>query len=164
MLSIVRRGSIFDSECETLVCPVNCVGIMGKGLALSFKMLFPNMFRYYKSLCTSNILKAGKPAPFIRSDKPNILLFPTKNHWKDPSNLEWITLGLKKLSKPYPEWHTGFNIDSKRKSEYFFLKSVAFPALGCGCGGLSWDVVKPVMLNYLRPAKVDIEIYAPYGR
>jgi len=163
MLSIIYGSSIFNSECKTLVCPVNCVGVMGKGLALSFKLVFP-VFKWYKTLCNSEMLDVGNPVLYVQSDKPNILLFPTKYHWKDPSRLMWIIKGLENLFNPYPKGKVGFDVDSRKRPEYSFLKSVAFPALGCGCGGLSWEFVRPIMFNYLRPAKSNIEIYAPYGR
>ena len=141
-------SNIFNSRTETLVNTINCVGIMGKGLAKEFKKHFPEMFEDYKKRCENNEIKPGHPYfwPNVSGGK-SIINFPSKNHWRDNSQLEWIETGLKDFSDKHHIWD---------------VKSVAFPALGCNNGGLDWDVVKPMMIFYLEKlGDIDIEIYPP---
>ena len=144
-------SNIFDSECIYLVNPVNCVGVMGAGLALEFRKRYPQMYEEYKDLCGRGRFGIGE----IQIVKVNpsghkyIINFPTKRHWNEPSQLNYIEIGLKRL---LPDLMTGS------------INSIAFPALGCGLGGLDWEnEVKPLMLRYLEkvPDYVRIEIYPP---
>lgn len=148
------KTSIFDSKAPTLANPVNCVGIMGKGLALEFKKRYPNMFADYQSLCRRGELKIGRPCLWrpLDSSKPNILLFPTKNHWREQSRLEDIEAGLLYLKTKYREW----NIDD-----------LALPLLGAGLGGLPANNVFRSIFNKLccrdssgnPPVNFSIEIF-----
>lgn len=139
-------GNIFDSECEALVNPVNCVGVMGAGLAKQFKDRFPWMFTEYVFHC--------KCSPFEPGDvtyhwKDNIYIFnlATKDHWKDPSQLLWISYGLTNLADLIEE------LD---------IKSIAIPALGAGLGGLNWNDVKPMIEEFASNLPdVLIEVYPP---
>ena len=145
---ILKNGSIFDSTADCLVNPVNCVGVMGKGLALEFKHRFPPMFQLYKNVCTEGKLTPGKVA-FWRSSVdaslPMICLFPTKNHWRDKSTLSLIETGLHAFVKYSPK------LD---------IKSVAFPKIGCGLGGLDFQLqVYPLMVQYLSDLPMTVEIY-----
>lgn len=151
-------GDIFDSECQTLVCPVNCVGVMGRGLAVEFRKRFPDVYEEYKQLCSVRRLSVGNiyfveiPDPHNERILQNkkILLFPTKYHWKDKSNIEDIENGLKMLLCLY------------YKEKYKFKhESLAVPALGCGLGGLEWKQVRFIMIEYLSQLDIPVEIYEP---
>lgn len=135
------EGTVFNTDADVLVNAVNCFGIMGSGIALEFKLRYPDMFLEYMDMCKRNEYKVGKPCLHIGKDK-QILNFPTKNHWKTPSKIEWIEEGLKYFSYNY------------RKAG---IKSIAFPKLGCGNGELKWEEVKPLMEKYLLNL-VDIQI------
>src|SRR5579859_6919210 len=87
------KGDIFKSKAQTIVNPVNCEGYMGKGLALAFKERYPDMFVVYQTECRTGKLRIGKPTLYSNST-PWILNFPTMNHWRDPSKLEYIEEGL----------------------------------------------------------------------
>ncbi len=141
-------GDFFESSAATLVNAVNCVGVMGKGIALVFKERYPDMFKEYRLLCQKNMLKCGVPYYYSDSDGNSILNFPTKKHWRSPSELSYIAEGL--------DWF----VDNYKKLK---ITSIAFPALGCGNGGLSWNVVGVLMYSKLKDLPIDIEIYAPFG-
>jgi O-acetyl-ADP-ribose deacetylase (regulator of RNase III) len=121
-----RQGDIFASGCESLVSPVNCVGKMGKGLALEFRRRFPKMFLDYKRACDSGRLKPGLMHVWS-DDKVQVINFPTKDHYRDPSRLSYITSGLDDLIRVVEERN---------------IRSLALPALGCGLGGLNWYHVR----------------------
>ena len=125
MLKLIENGDIFSSECEYLVNPVNTMGVMGKGLALSFKNKFPNNFEKYKKYCQSGDLTVGKLLITSENNK-KIINFPTKIHWKDNSKMKFIEDGLEKLK---------FAIKKRN------IKSIAMPKIGCGLGGLDWNNV-----------------------
>ena len=136
-------GDIFTSPAQTIVNTVNTVGVMGKGIALEFKKRYPSMFESYKSACEKNRLKTGSLMLFYEADHW-VLNFPTKEHWRSPSRLEYIEQGLIKFTNIYVEYG---------------ITSIAFPKLGCGNGDLSWDDVKPLMEKYLKDLPIDIYIY-----
>jgi len=137
------RGNIFESSAQIITNTVNCVGVMGAGLALEFKNKFPEMFNDYKTRCQKNEVVAGKPYLW-ENDKVQILNFPTKRHWQDKSLLNDIEDGLRYLATQYQEMG---------------IQSLALPPLGCGLGGLSWDDdVKPLIEKYLGSLS-DLEIY-----
>ncbi len=141
------EGNIFDSPAQVIVNTVNTVGVMGKGLALTFKNKYPKMFDDYKTVCEKRALKTGKLMLFYFPDHW-VLLFPTKEHWRNPSKLKYIEDGLVKFVNSYAE-----------KS----ITSIAFPKLGCGNGELSWDDVRPIMEKHLKPLPIDIYIYTGPG-
>ncbi len=145
---IIKIGNIFDTKCDAIVNTVNCVGVMGKGIALEFKKRFPYMFDEYVHKCKSGTLKPGTPYFYEDLLGTKILVFPTKEHWRSPSKLSYIIDGLNWFVDHYKE----YNIDS-----------IAFPPLGCGNGGLSWSVVGPIMYQKLNKLPIQIEIYAPFG-
>ena len=134
---------IFKSDAEALVNTVNCVGIMGKGLAKEFKKRYPEMFKDYRKKCENNQIKVGKLDLFKTLDHL-IINFPTKIHWKHHSRLEWIEAGLQYFEKNYKKWK---------------IESVAFPQLGTSHGKLEWNAVKPLMEQYLDPLEIIVEIY-----
>jgi O-acetyl-ADP-ribose deacetylase (regulator of RNase III) len=136
------QGDIFQSPAQVLTNTVNCVGVMGKGVALEFKKRYTGLFESYKALCDKQAVAPGKPYLW-ENDRVQVLNFPTKRHWKDDSRLDDIEAGLKYLSENY----ASMGIDS-----------LAMPALGCGNGGLNWNDVKPLIDKYLG-ALVDLDVY-----
>lgn len=144
----ILLGNIFDSKCSTLVNTVNCVGVMGKGIALDFKKKYPSMFDEYQKLCKDGRIKPGQPYLYRDLTGISIINFPTKDNWRSPSKFSYITKGLKWFRQSYRE---------------LGITSIAFPPLGCGNGGLSWDDIGPEMYRALKDLPIEIEIYAPYG-
>jgi O-acetyl-ADP-ribose deacetylase (regulator of RNase III) len=144
----VLVGDLFSSKAQTLVNTVNCVGVMGKGVALEFKKRFPEMFDDYEKRCRRHEVKLGRPYLFKRLVPPWILNFPTKDHWRSVASLEAIVDGLKFLIQHYKEWG---------------ITSMAVPPLGCGQGQLEWRVVGPTLFRYLQKMDIPVELYAPYG-
>ena len=145
---IIRIGNIFDSMAETLVNTVNCVGVMGKGIALEFKNRYPGMYETYVDLCKNKQLQPGIPYYYSDLLGNSILLFPTKDHWRSPSKMSYVEDGLDWFRDHYQE---------------LGITSIAFPPLGCGNGGLDWFDVGPLMVKKLQDLPIEIEIYAPYG-
>ena len=138
------NGNIFESSCQTIVNTVNCEGVMGRGLALQFKLRYPEMFKSYENLCKIKQLQPGV-LQLWKNSKPWILNFPTKKYWKFPSKISFIEFGLQKFSEGYI------------KNE---ITSIAFPELGSSLGGLDWNIVKQIMYKYLLPLKnLEVEIY-----
>lgn len=144
----VKIGNLFESKCNTIVNAVNCVGVMGKGIALEFKKQYPAMFRDYANKCSLGEVKPGTPYVYEDASGVKILNFPTKDHWRSPSRLSYVVDGLDWFTEHYQEYR---------------IESIAFPALGCGNGGLAWDVVGPIMYQKLKDLPIEIEIYAPFG-
>jgi len=142
----VRQGNLFDSRAQTLVNAVNCVGIMGKGIAAAFKKKFPAMFADYAARCKRGELKLGEPYLFRDPSGICILNFPTKGHWRSSSRLIDIETGLAHVVANY---------------QALGITSIAFPALGCGAGGLEWADVQALMEAILRDLEIPVEIYAP---
>lgn len=148
----VIQGNIFNTHCQTIVNTVNCVGVMGKGIALVFKLRYPKMFPIYQDYCNRGLIEIGKLWLYKPEDtnQPWVLNFPTKNHWKFPSEYSYIEQGLKKFVETY-----------KEKG----ITSIAFPLLGTNNGGLDKDVVLRMMIRHLEPCDIPIEIYEydPYA-
>jgi len=137
-------GSIWASPAQTLVNTVNVVGAMGKGISLEFKRKYPEMYHRYRDLCEAKKLKVGSLWLYKAKDR-YILNFPTKNHWRHPSKLEYIKTGLKKFVGCY---------------EQMGITSISFPQLGTGHGGLDWETqVRPVMEKYLRVLTIPVYIH-----
>jgi len=162
-----HQGDLFKSNCQTLVCTVNCEGVMGKGIALEFKKNFPRMFIRYKDAClySKTQLKYGGDLWLFRypdleqftlwtstengnmlitGRQSRILCFATKEKWRNPSKMEWIERGLQEFVAKYKEWG---------------ITSIAFPKLGCSNGGLDWNKVRPLMEKYLGDLDIPVEIY-----
>lgn len=145
---VVKIGNIFESTQKVLVNTVNCVGVMGKGIAQIFKKNYPAMFEQYKVMCDHKKIVPGILYPYYENDEVKVLNFPTKQHWRSPSKLEYIIQGLDWFVENYEELK---------------ITSIAFPPLGCGNGGLEWSSVGPIMYQKLKELPIDIEIYAPFG-
>jgi len=141
---IYTRTNIFESNAQILVNTVNTVGVMGKGLAKEFKRIYPDMFNSYQQYCDNKQFTIGKLQIFKTQNKW-VLNFPTKENWRNASKIEYIEDGLKKFVAQY---------------EIQGIKSISFPMLGCGNGGLDWEtVVKPLMQKYLEHLPIDIFIH-----
>lgn len=125
----LKTGDILQANVEALVNPVNCLGVMGRGLALQFKLAFPENFAVYAAACRSGDVRPGHMLVFETGSttKPKYIInFPTKRHWRDLSRLEDIEAGLAAL---------------RDEIERRCIRSIAVPALGTGLGGLPWDEV-----------------------
>src|SRR5713226_3108866 len=143
-----KTGDLFSSQAQTLVNTVNCVGVMGKGVALGFKERYPRMFEEYARLCQLGRVHLGMPYLYKELTGPWILNFPTKDNWRSVSRLVDITAGLDYLEQHYREWE---------------IESLAVPPLGCGNGGLEWRVVGPTLYRHLASLEIPVLLYAPFG-
>jgi len=135
----ITRGNILKAEADALVNTVNCVGYMGKGIALQFKKAFPENFKAYARACKAEEVRPGKMFVYETGSMlppKYILNFPTKRHWRGKSRLEDIEAGLQALVE-----------EVERRG----VSSVAVPALGCGLGGLEWSVVRPMIEEAFAP-------------
>ena len=144
----VKTGDLLESDAQTLVNTVNCVGVMGKGIALQFKNAYPEMFADYQRRCRAGEVRLGRPYLFKPLVGKNIINFPTKDHWRSLARLEDIIQGLRHLYRHYEEWG---------------ITSLAMPPLGCGNGQLEWKVVGPVLYGILEHFAIPVELYAPEG-
>jgi O-acetyl-ADP-ribose deacetylase (regulator of RNase III) len=133
-MSIERgQGNLLTAQVDALVNTVNTVGVMGKGLALQFKNAFPENFASYERACKAGEVVTGRMHVVRRLAAPRFIInFPTKQHWRQPSKLEYVRDGLRDL---------GTQIRT------LGIASIAVPPLGCGNGGLDWDDVKPLILD-----------------
>lgn len=157
-----KTGDIFAEDVKALVAPVNCVGVMGRGLALQFKREFPDNFKKYSKKCKGEEIRPGNMFVFETSSNRQlglvpetqpgpeyIINFPTKRDWRGKSRMEDIESGLEALVE---------EIDERR------IRSIAIPALGCGLGGLPWRKVRELMDAKLKPlaeAGVQIVVFEP---
>ena len=145
-----KQGDLFQDRSQALVNPVNCVGVMGKGIALQFKEKFPDNFREYAQACWRNRVQPGGMLVFD-TYRPQahryIINFPTKRHWRDSSRIEDIEAGTIALAR---------EIRDRR------ITSIAIPALGSGLGGLDWKRVRAILESGLQGLEdVTITIYEP---
>lgn len=145
---IFVQKKLFDSSMQTFTNTINTVGVMGAGIAKQFKARFPDMFEDYKQKCERQEVQTGQPYLWKPADAETawVLNFPTKQHWRGKSEIQWIEEGLDYLLQHYREWN---------------IQSLAVPALGCSLGGLKWEQVKPVMEHYLSQMDIPVEIYEP---
>lgn len=146
---IEKQGNIVNDTADVLVCTTNCVGVMGKGIALAFKNKWPSILKPYQQDCLHDLLQPGSCKFYQIPEKTLFrrrewVAFCTKNHWNAPSRYEWIATGLKNL---YLE------LEKRNRNE-----TVAIPRLGCGNGGLDWKEVKPMMYDILEVLP-DVRIY-----
>lgn len=146
------KGNLLEADVEALVNTVNTVGVMGKGIALQFKQAFPDNFKEYEKACRAKTVKIGEmfivPTGSMFNPK-YIINFPTKQHWRGKSKMEYIISGLKALVE-----------DVKRLG----IRSIAIPPLGCGNGGLQWDEVRPkIEQAFAELSDVRVLVYIPVG-
>jgi O-acetyl-ADP-ribose deacetylase (regulator of RNase III) len=153
-IEYIKNGDLFESGCEALVNPVNCVGVMGAGLALEFKKRFPAYFEDYSWACRHHWLGVGYVTYYFlgKTRCPKLIIsFPTKDHWRDKSELWFIKKGLANLS---------YDLSFMMLAEP--IKSVAVPALGCGLGGLAWCEIKPLMEQaFSQCPDILFKVYEP---
>jgi O-acetyl-ADP-ribose deacetylase (regulator of RNase III) len=147
MIRLVR-GNLFESGAEALVNTVNCVGVMGKGIAYQFKRAYPAMHDDYLRKCKAGKVRLGEVTGFREGGKL-IVNFPTKGHWRASSQIGDIRTGLAALQT--------FLIKEN-------VRSVAMPPLGCGNGGLAWTEVRSAIEEELASLDLDVELYEPIGR
>lgn len=150
MIQYFEDRNIFESTADALVNPVNTRGFMGKGLALEFSKRFPECVGPYKKACEEGNLVIGKLVlvkgvkPLVMGSRgPAIILFPTKDHWRGKSRLEWIDAGLQDLKTRFRRWK---------------LESVGMPPIGCGLGGLEWDKVRSLIERQFANESLRIEV------
>ncbi len=139
----ILTGNIFTTKCTTIVNTVNCVGVMGAGIAYECRLRYPEMYEKYQALCKNNLLQIGTLWIYKASDK-NILNFPTKTDWKQPSRIEYLEKGLQKF------------VDTYKEKE---ITSIAFPLLGASHGGLTQEQSLSTMQRYLSQCDIEIEIW-----
>lgn len=143
-----KNGNIFNTECEVIVNTINCVGFMGAGIAYEFKLKFPDMYDKYKEFCDDGSIDIGKLWIYKTNKQvgfKKVLNFPTKKHYKFPSKIEYLRLGLDKFIRSYKSLN---------------IKSIAFPLLGADKGGLDQDLVIKVMKEYLEKVDILVEIWS----
>ena len=147
-----KQGNLLKADVEALVNTVNCVGVMGKGIALQFKQAFPDNYTEYRKACRAESVKPGEMfiTPTGNLFNPKFIInFPTKRHWKGKTRIKDIEDGLKTLT------------DEVRK---LGIKSIAIPPLGCGNGGLNWKDVHPMIESaFSNLPELCVELYPPKG-
>lgn len=145
-----KSGNILEQGTEALVNTVNCVGVMGRGIALQFREAYPENYKQYKAACKRNEVVPGRMLVFemnMLMGHRLIINFPTKRHWREKSRIEDIVSGLKDLVAVLRRYQ---------------IRSVAIPPLGCGLGGLNWDVVRPMIENALNELPdVNVFLFEP---
>jgi O-acetyl-ADP-ribose deacetylase (regulator of RNase III) len=143
-------GNILEADAEALVNTVNCVGVMGRGVALQFKRAYPENFRAYEQACAANDVRPGRMFIFATGRMVNpryVINFPTKRHWKAKSRIADIDVGLQALVAEVTR---------------LGIKSIALPPLGCGNGGLDWAEVEPKIKDaFAASPEVTVLLYAP---
>lgn len=143
-------GDILESKAPIIVVPVNCKGVMGKGLALQAKQKWPKMFEIYKSFCEGACpsypdgLEPGGVVCIQQEPNRYIACLATKDDWRNPSKLEWVETGLKQLVV---------------LSMQVNLCHIAIPRLGCGLGGLDWCDVKPIVHRVFENTPITVDLY-----
>lgn len=149
---IYTRGDILRDESEALVNTVNCVGVMGRGIALQFRNAYPENYKAYVKACQREEVQPGRMFLFETGELTGprtIINFPTKRHWRGKSRMEDIDAGLKAL------------VEVLREKQ---IRSIAIPPLGSGLGGLDWAQVRPRIVAALGELDdVRVSIYEPAG-
>ena len=143
------RGNLLEDDAQALVNTVNTVGVMGKGIALQFKQRFPANFVAYAQACKLGQVQTGSmfvTEPRELTGPRWVVNFPTKQHWRDPSRMEWVVDGLQDLRS--------FLVRNT-------VLSIALPALGAGLGGLPWAMVRGHIETALGALPVDVRVYEP---
>jgi len=152
----IRKGNILSIPTDAVVIPVNCVGVMGAGLAKVYADVFPDIIAPYQEMCNQKLMQPGRTQIYHKEDKPNIvpqkiihdvygevyipkrfIFFPTKNHWRFSSRYEWIKEGMQDLL-------SNFLTNERFKN----IETLIIPKIGTGRGGLNWQKVRPIILEY----------------
>jgi len=142
------KGDLLIAPVDVLVNPVNCVGVMGAGLAKQFREVYPEMFRTYQIACWEGALTIGRVQVWQTGEfRPAYgINFPTKNDWREQSKLSFIESGLVALV---------------RVLKTLPIQSVALPALGCGLGGLDYDEVRDLIYKAFQDSDLDVWLFIP---
>lgn len=146
MIIAERKGNILESECQTLVCPVNTVGVMGNGLALAFREEYPGLLVAYQRFCWAGLFARKGFFVFDVSETRKVLCLPTKRHWRYNSRIEWVDMALARVASDYAEYG---------------ITSLAIPAVGCGKGRLDWDDVYNLIKNHMNRIPLNVTVYLP---
>lgn len=147
MIIAESTGNIIHDAAQTLVCPVNTVGTLGNGLALYFKLNWPELDQPYRTACYENHFKQHGVFMFDVNEDRKILCFPTKRHWRNKSRVEWIDAALEVIARDY---------------EKLGITSLAIPAVGCGHGQLEWETVYNLIKHWLgENCKLPVTVYLP---
>lgn len=151
-IKLLQGNLLKQNDVDAIVNTVNCVGVMGKGIALQFKNKWPANFREYQAACKAHLVQPGKVLVHDSGGlaKPNFIInFPTKDHWKGKSQLSYIKEGL---------------ADLIAKIEHLGIRSIAIPPLGCGNGGLDWSEVRPLIEKAFESVpEVEVRVFEPAG-
>lgn len=151
-VTLVNGDLLKQNDVDAIVNTVNCVGVMGKGIALQFKNKWPENFRAYAAACKLGEVKVGRM--FVHDTggllKPNFIInFPTKDHWRGKSHLAFIRDGL---------------VDLAQQVRHLGITSIAVAPLGCGNGGLDWEIVRPLIeTTFAELPDVDVRLFQPQG-
>jgi len=144
------RGNLLQADAEALVNAVNCVGVMGRGIALQFRKAYPENYYAYREACKAGEILPGRMFIFrtgLAMNPKYVINFPTKRHWKDASRLEDIYAGLRALTT---------------EIDRLGIKSIAVPPLGCGNGGLNWAYVEPLIRRaFSRMPDLYVQLFLP---
>ena len=138
--------TVFDSRAQVITNTVNCLGVMGKGIAAEFKTRYPQMYEDYRTRCARKEIKPG--CPYIWQDQEQMILnFPSKDHWRGNSRLEWVEKGLAWIRDNY---------------DNYGISTLAIPPIGCGNGGLYWSDVRELVEKYLADLEyLLVIVYLP---
>lgn len=148
MIRVIQDGNIFNTTLPVLVNPVNCVGVMGKGLALQFRHRYPDVYDQYRQDCRAGRLRPGTIRAYLSCQKRVVVCLPTKRHWRDDSRLTDIAAGLDALA----DW-----------TREHPIPGIAIPPLGAGLGRLDWQDVRPHVVRYADQfPEMTTEIYEPH--
>ncbi len=149
----ITKGDLLKQDTQAIVNTVNCVGVMGKGIALQFKRKWPENFKAYAAACKSKQVVTGKmfvhDLGSLDDGKPEFIInFPTKDHWRAKSQLSYIEDGLQDLVRIVQELN---------------IESIAIPPLGCGNGGLEWSVVSKLVEESFKSIDMEVRLFSPSG-
>jgi len=148
-MNIIPNGDIFEAGTDVIVCPVNCEGVMGAGLALAFRKRCSEIVPLYRDLCQRHVIYPGMVKDTgVVCDNSVIWLAATKKEWRNPSEIAWVDSCCQNIAR----------MISNRPD----LHSIAIPALGAGLGALDWDRVKMTMIRRFLSLTCDIRVYAPH--
>ena len=151
-IKLMQGDLLKQDDVDAIVNTVNCVGVMGKGIALQFKNKWPGNFQAYQAACKAGAVRPGRMFVYDAGRLINphyIINFPTKDHWRGKSRIEFIREGL---------------VDLVENVRNLNIKSIAIPPLGCGNGGLEWKEVRPMIESAFTPlANVQVHLFEPAG-
>ena len=150
MIEYIENGNVLRTRAALIVCPVNCVGVLGAGLAKAMARKWHTPWRgQYKEACKAGLLRPGGLRHFPLYADRWIACIATKNDWRDPSRIDWVAEGL------------GLLRDLGDGVRFSTPRSIALPAVGCGLGGLCWDDVRPLIEFHFADYAERVEVYAP---